>query len=604
MRKVAIVAGLFLVTALWAQAPAPAPATPATPAAAPAPAPAAPAAPTYKDVPDMHWAAPSVQMLTDLGILKGIKGRYYGERPMTRYEIAVALARTIKYLQANPAQGGGMSETTLTARLDELLSSNAALRDRLRGPAGPQGPIGPVGPVGVQGPAGKSGAAAQRGENGSVGPIGPVGPQGAKGATGERGPQGIPGPQGQQGPQGLPGPIGPVGAVGPQGPRGPIGPKGDPGLTPDEVNALLKILDQPVTMSTSGGVRIVAMNTLNPVTGSFSTNLTDNVAGVYKVDLALDARPDDTTVLHTRLLAISPVRTGEIPNPSYTQEPGVPTFADQAQLWEVYVRKNVFMYKGVDLIAGKFTNIVNQGLLVGNTRQPLTGGMITAQVLKSVALGLNASALNRDDVGYVFGTWALTPESKWSATVLVMLNGMSSQRGKSLGVTGELFHRRIFGEAAANAIKFSDNKIAGVAGMDVVDTPKLKLTVMIGGDQQGYENATAISLLHPFEEVNAYDVNWFDRPLFLTDTMSYVGDIDGKYKMGKGWAIDGRVFGGRGRLTTAGVTTRENIYGVGGGLERTLSQNITVYGQGGLTDLGQGKEYFLRLGLSFTSLSL
>ncbi len=82
----------------------------------------------FQDVPLTHWAYPALQKLAAAGILEGYppNGNFIGQRPMTRYEFAVAIARL----------------------LDKM--NNGA------GPAGPEGPAGPQGPVGPAGTGGGS----------------------------------------------------------------------------------------------------------------------------------------------------------------------------------------------------------------------------------------------------------------------------------------------------------------------------------------------------------------------------------------------------------------------------------------------------------------
>ncbi len=86
----------------------------------------------YPDVPRGHWAYEAINKLSQAGIIEGLpNGNYYGNKPMTRYEFAVAIARLLERIgdaQAGPA-----------------------------GPAGPAGAQGPAGPAGAQGPAGTAG---------------------------------------------------------------------------------------------------------------------------------------------------------------------------------------------------------------------------------------------------------------------------------------------------------------------------------------------------------------------------------------------------------------------------------------------------------------
>jgi hypothetical protein len=69
------------------------------------------------------------------------------------------------------------------------------------------------------------------GPQGGVGSQGEVGPEGEVGPQGEPGPQGEIGPEGESGPQGEAGPRGETGAQGPQGARGQKGATGSRGAT-------------------------------------------------------------------------------------------------------------------------------------------------------------------------------------------------------------------------------------------------------------------------------------------------------------------------------------------------------------------------------------
>lgn len=54
----------------------------------------------FRDVPKEHWAAEAVQIMADSGVLQGYSNNTYrGDKPVTRYELAVALERMITYIQ-------------------------------------------------------------------------------------------------------------------------------------------------------------------------------------------------------------------------------------------------------------------------------------------------------------------------------------------------------------------------------------------------------------------------------------------------------------------------------------------------------------------------
>ena len=55
---------------------------------------------SFTDVPADHWAADSVITLAEAGVLSGYPdGTYRGDRPVTRYELAVALQAMIEFIR-------------------------------------------------------------------------------------------------------------------------------------------------------------------------------------------------------------------------------------------------------------------------------------------------------------------------------------------------------------------------------------------------------------------------------------------------------------------------------------------------------------------------
>jgi hypothetical protein len=54
----------------------------------------------FKDVPKDHWAAESVQIVKADGVMKGYPdATFKGDKPVTRYELAVALERMIAFIE-------------------------------------------------------------------------------------------------------------------------------------------------------------------------------------------------------------------------------------------------------------------------------------------------------------------------------------------------------------------------------------------------------------------------------------------------------------------------------------------------------------------------
>ncbi len=80
------------------------------------------AAVNYVDVSSNHWAYDAVMRLSDLGILTGIvqaDGRTYfnGNDPLTRYQTAVMLKKTLDYVELNFAKHGTVQQS---GTVDEL----------------------------------------------------------------------------------------------------------------------------------------------------------------------------------------------------------------------------------------------------------------------------------------------------------------------------------------------------------------------------------------------------------------------------------------------------------------------------------------------------
>ncbi len=54
----------------------------------------------FSDIPDDHWAKESVEVLYEKGILSGYEnGDFEGDRPVTRYEMAVALHSLLVHIE-------------------------------------------------------------------------------------------------------------------------------------------------------------------------------------------------------------------------------------------------------------------------------------------------------------------------------------------------------------------------------------------------------------------------------------------------------------------------------------------------------------------------
>ncbi len=79
----------------------------------------------FSDVPANHWAYQYIQSLAADGVIDGYPdGKFKGDRPMTRYEMAVVVARAVAKLQENQS---GVSKQDL----DKLQKLIDALKDEL-----------------------------------------------------------------------------------------------------------------------------------------------------------------------------------------------------------------------------------------------------------------------------------------------------------------------------------------------------------------------------------------------------------------------------------------------------------------------------------------
>jgi hypothetical protein len=84
------------------------------------------AATPFADVPANHWAYQAIQSLAADGLIDGYPdGTFDGDRPLTRYEMAVLVARVIAKLQAN---GAGYASKTDLETVQKLID---ALKDEL-----------------------------------------------------------------------------------------------------------------------------------------------------------------------------------------------------------------------------------------------------------------------------------------------------------------------------------------------------------------------------------------------------------------------------------------------------------------------------------------
>ena len=70
----------------------------------------------FRDVPANHWAYQAVQQLSADGLVQGYpNGTFRGDRPLTRYEMAVIINRAVNAVESKMASGGSVSPADLVA---------------------------------------------------------------------------------------------------------------------------------------------------------------------------------------------------------------------------------------------------------------------------------------------------------------------------------------------------------------------------------------------------------------------------------------------------------------------------------------------------------
>jgi len=534
----------------------------------------------FADVPNNHWAAAAIRELAQAGIIEGRPGATFdGRKPMTRYEAATALARMLDRINKLTPKGASIED------IKNLILTDREVQNALRGPAGQAGPAGQMGPAGTPGAAG------------------------------------LPGPAGQPGPPGQ---------------TGPRGEKGDPGLTPQQLADIQKLLTEfgptiadirgqlravgdkvaaleaavqripPLRVSLVGGVRFGLMGSVLTTKPENPTADEDNVAifgaaiggtedftlakdtlkgtrfGVYLQDINVDGNITSNIAGHATLRVITPVSgaaevlPGEIPPTTttiYSPIPSnlTPVWFDNVQLWDWYVAFSapIFCHK-VSFTGGRFTNKVAEGLLVDNEAQPLIG--VSADTgFGPITFGINGSTVDRavsapnpfiepqDVYGYTYLGFGWRG---WNVVGTWLMSGAFEEKGWSAAVDGRICNFRIFGEYAKLTRDASGmaptnpdtgehlRSEAWVVGADLLNNWKgLSLTGRYGDIEPGY--STVYSILNPYSSINAYDIDWVDRPLFLSEssaiahgnvTKGWEGDL--RWVFAKDWLFRARYYTG------------------------------------------------------------
>ena len=82
----------------------------------------------FSDVPQDHWSYDAVQMLEEKGLVEGYPdGLFKGDRPMTRYEMAMVVARVVAKLEQVQASIPEIPDLSIYATKEDLETLNALL---------------------------------------------------------------------------------------------------------------------------------------------------------------------------------------------------------------------------------------------------------------------------------------------------------------------------------------------------------------------------------------------------------------------------------------------------------------------------------------------
>ena len=84
----------------------------------------------FSDVPQDHWAYDAVQMLEEKGLVEGYPdGLFKGDRAMTRYEMAMVVARVIAKLEQVQASIPQIPDLSIYATKSDLETINKLLKE-------------------------------------------------------------------------------------------------------------------------------------------------------------------------------------------------------------------------------------------------------------------------------------------------------------------------------------------------------------------------------------------------------------------------------------------------------------------------------------------
>jgi len=522
---------------------------------------------------------------------------------MTRYEAAMALARMLDYIDQKGGGGGVNLEQIKNLILTDE-DVQRALRGP-QGPVGAPGapgPVGPAGGAGAIGPVGPAGAQGPAGQAGAQGIPGPPGPAGPTTITPEQAEQIVRlldtfGPTIAE----IRGDIRALGervtTLEAQVARIPplrIGVVGAARFGLDGSN-ITNAFDTNLS-SEFAGIFFNAIDAFDPNTeelAPYSADAKDALKGsrygVSQVDINVDGTITPNLAGHATLRVTTPVFPSELivgtgSQYALAQTPSIGlgstdaqsiyfgSFADTVLLWDWYAMFNSrFVGQDFAITAGRHATSIAQGLLVDTNVQPLVGVSLDSSG-KPLTFGVNTALVDRE-TWIPFGATGAPPIQSnpfaapqdffayaylgfnlgdWNSVFTVLPNGYGLDRGWSLGLEGKLFGHRLFGEFAnyfPQGDFFDDifdintgTSSAYVVGADLLnDWHGLSLTGRVG--KLGRDYNPRLSALYPYASVNAFDTDWIDRPLFLSQYNVNDGwEADLRWTFAGNWQLRGRFY--------------------------------------------------------------
>jgi len=448
----------------------------------------------FADVPSDHWAYDAVQELAQAGIVIGYPdGTYKGQRQMTRYEFAMAIAR---------------------------------LLDKMGTGAGAKGEKG------------------DKGEPGAVGPVGPVGPAGTGQGLTERQQQLLQQLEQEFLPElkqiradvddlvfrveDLEARVAELA----KGPSTKIKLSGMMSYRTGLYGDGLEIGGG----DTTGYPGFAGLDKDAFKTPHFATMVTK---------VALSGQINDDTMIYASLLAEPrtnfPGEFSFVPGDTISGMTGGATSSvglmDIVRIDEAWAKVSTKFVVPMTAKVGKQYWSVNQGLAIDNSLFALKAvdlgwdvfrgaqlhgilGLFDEEAFGGVLADPPTFLGNEGQDSYSAATLMVPVSNDWSVTGAYVHSGIGDQSVWSVGLQGKLFNHTIMGEFAqalqdAADVDINDQETAWVAGVNLIDTTNLTLTGKYGKLEENYSAGAFLSALNPYAAISPHDIDWVDRPLFL-----------------------------------------------------------------------------------------